>query len=313
MGSINVIIFGATGGVGSEAALAAKSHGANVFLAMRDTSKPFPNLTSDQEKEVGFTRVQADLLQPNTLQAAVTKTGSKHAFIYLAWASDDHMKAAAKALKSAGIDFIVFLSSGGIKGEAKDALPVNIAAYAHGQVEVTLNDTFGSEGFVAVRANYFASNARRWKPMFVSGDMKIVYPDVTFDWLSPRDVGRVCGALVAGGWSAAQGHNVVPLSGPNVISQRDAALVVAKSLGKSVTVTEIDEDTAVAAMTDAGAPVHLARGLMKIFKDRMESQKNDTTYAGPAYELSVENILKYGGKKATTFEEWIAEDKKAWV
>jgi len=114
MPSTKTLIFGATGAVGSAAARTAHGHGAEVILASRGISKPIPRLTSTQEQAGGFKRVQADLLNPDSVRAAVTKSGAKHAFIYAALQSTDYMRATVEALKSAGIEFVVFLSSSSI-------------------------------------------------------------------------------------------------------------------------------------------------------------------------------------------------------
>jgi uncharacterized protein YbjT (DUF2867 family) len=78
MSKTNTIIFGATGDVGSAVARTAHERGAKVFPATRSLSKPIPRLTSAQEQAGGFERVQADLLDADSVRAAVTKTGAKH-------------------------------------------------------------------------------------------------------------------------------------------------------------------------------------------------------------------------------------------
>lgn len=103
-----VIIFGPTGNVGSVAALTAAQLGAKVVLAMRDTQKAIPDLNADEEISGSFERVQADLTQPETVISAVNKTQAKSAFIYLNFGMPDGMKATIQALKSSGIEFVVF-------------------------------------------------------------------------------------------------------------------------------------------------------------------------------------------------------------
>ena len=97
------IIFGPTGHVGSATARAAQQHGAKVFLAMRNPEKRIPHLSVEQEQAAGFERIQADLTKPDTIRAAVTKTGAKHAFIYTVFSTADNMRSSIEALKSAGI------------------------------------------------------------------------------------------------------------------------------------------------------------------------------------------------------------------
>ena len=109
--SRKVIVFGPTGAVGSATARTAAELGSHVVLAMRNIEKSIPGLDAAAEKQGSFERVQADLTQPDTVRDAVTKTGAKYAFIYLAHGSPDHMKSTIVALKDAGVVEVMFLSS----------------------------------------------------------------------------------------------------------------------------------------------------------------------------------------------------------
>jgi len=299
MPSTKAIIFGATGAVGSAAALAAHENGAKVYLAMRDTSKAIPNLPSDQ----GFEKVQADLTKPETLHAAVTQTGAKHAFIYIAFSMADFMKSSLEALKSAGIDFVVFLSSNGVQGELEKVDQHDFIGYSHAQVELNLRDVFGEKGYTAVRPGYFASNITRWK--IEGNEVKVLYPETKFDWIVPGDIGRVCGTLVAGGW---KGENIVRLRGPTLTTQREAIGVVGKVLGKQLQVKEIDEEAGLKLFVEVTRlPVPVAEHLVEMIRDSMGPTG---MYLGNDNEEAAGNILKYGGKKPTTFEEWVVANKK---
>jgi NAD(P)-dependent dehydrogenase (short-subunit alcohol dehydrogenase family) len=119
MTTIKTIVFGPTGNVGFAAARGAQQHGAKVFLAMRDPRKPIPSLSAEQEAQGGFERVQADLTKPETIAMAVNQTGAKHAFIYVTFGTSDNMRSSIMALKSAGIKFVVFLSSDGIQSDIR--------------------------------------------------------------------------------------------------------------------------------------------------------------------------------------------------
>lgn len=94
----NVIIFGATGAIGSVAALKAHQEGVNVALAMRGPSKPIPTLD-----DVPAQKVQADLTKPETVRAAVYQSGATTAFIYAIHQMPDGMRSTLEALKESGI------------------------------------------------------------------------------------------------------------------------------------------------------------------------------------------------------------------
>lgn len=117
--SNNVLIFGGAGAVGRAAALAASKRGARVWLAMRDPSKTIPYLSTADEKTAGFQRIQADLLDPSSLKAAVTKSGVSIAFVYTIHSAKDSMKSAFEALKDAGITDVVLLSSYTVRPSAR--------------------------------------------------------------------------------------------------------------------------------------------------------------------------------------------------
>ena len=307
------IIFGPTGHVGSATARAAQQHGAKVFLAMRNPEKRIPHLSVEQEQAAGFERIQADLTKPDTIRAAVTKTGAKHAFIYTVFSTADNMRSSIEALKSAGIEFVVLLSSIAIQSESIDDLksipPSNFVAYAHAQVEINLAEIFGHGGFVAVRPGYFASNSMQWKTMIEAGEVKILYPDAKFDWISPEDIGRVCGVLAAGGSEVAREQNAISLYGPELISLRDAVAIMGSVFGKDIKVTELNEQDGLEAMKVSGIPEPVAKHLVKVLRTKMGLEESDELSVDQANEEAGDNILKYSGNMPTRFEQWTAENK----
>lgn len=316
MAPIRTIIFGATGGVASVVARTAQEQGAKVFLALRSTQKPIPGLSPEQEKAGGYERVEADLTKPETVQAAASKTQATQAFIYLAHASTDHMKSSLLALKSAGVEFVVFLSSSEVRGEDLSSIPQSdYIASSHAQVEINLADIFGERGFVAVRPAYFASNALRWAADARAGEIKVLYPDATFDWITPGDIGRVAGTLVAGGRSAldaAGGKNSIFLFGPQIISQRDAVAAIGRATGKDFKVVAITEEEAIQGYKAIGVPEHLAKTLVDLFGKR-ERGEYEEPYEGFVFEEAAGNIEKYAGTQPTRFEEWVRENKQAFL
>ncbi|KIY03455.1 uncharacterized protein Z520_00146 [Fonsecaea multimorphosa CBS 102226] len=309
----SVIIFGPTGNVGSATTLAAHGQGARVFLAMRNPEKAIPGFTPEQERDAGFERVYADLTKPETVQDAVAKTGAKYAFIYVV-RSPDHMKASIVALKSAGVEFVVFLSSYTVPDNlsVETISPSNFIAWGHGQVELNLDQVFGSDGYVAVRPGSFATNSLRWRKMVEDGEVKIAYPEAPFDWISPGDIGRVCGAVIAKGPQAVDGtagRKVIRLCGPEIMSQAAAADTIGRVLGKDLKVTRLNEQEGVDFFVQtANVPEPAARQLISMLKERAEEGKSGAELY-ESYEEAVANILKYGGRPPTRFHEWVEENK----
>lgn len=310
---MKVIVFGATGRVGSAAARTAQQNGATVILAVRDLQKPIPGLSREEEHEAGFEKVEADLTNPEAVRAAVAKTGAKRAFLYAVLGAPGRIGPTIAALKSGGIEFVVFLSSAAIRGDIRSVPASEFIPYIHAQVEISLEETFGVHGFVAVRPAYFASNSLRWKGMIRAGEVKLIRPETKFDWLSPRDIGSVCGKLLATERPIIDGtggpKNFIGLVGPEVMSLRDGVSVIGRAIGKDIKVTEVDEEQGLEVLVkEEGLPEPVARQLIKGLKAMAE--RGHRFYQDPEYDEKTSNIEKYTGRRATRFQEWVEENRQ---
>lgn len=311
MTSRSVIVFGPTGAVGSATACAARQNGAKVALAMRDTSKPIPGIDST-EKTDGYQLIQADLSQPDTVRAAVSQTGAKHAFIYMIFNSSDHMRASIEALKDAGIETVVLLSSFGVQGDLRAISPDDLISYAHAQVEINLEEVFGKEKFVAVRPAFFSSNTFWWaRPIATEAEVQVSFPEVKFDYISPEDIGAVCGTFLSGAAQLDEQDNFVYLVGPEMLSVREAIGTIARVIGKDVTVKTVsDEECLQALITKSGVPEPLAKHLMSNFIDMREGKGMFGTADLSAYQA---NIQRYLQRPSAKFEQWVEENKEKFT
>ncbi|KAJ6490254.1 NmrA-like family protein [Mycena vitilis] len=316
--AISVLVFGATGAVGSACARHAHSLGATVTLAVRDTKKPIPGLSLEQEKAAGYKRVEADLTKPETITEAVAQSGAKHAFVYLVFSPPtvpDPNRAALKALKAAGVEFVVFLSSFSVAlyEPSIDTVPAReYIPHAHAQVELALRDVFGSS-YVALRPAGFASNTLRWAGQFKSGVVRIPHPEANFDWIVPEDIGRAGGTILAGGPSSTGRKTDVLLCGPKVINQGDAAKIIGKAVGKEITVEAVSDEEAVKDLA-AHLPEHLAKHLIGSLVNGFAGAtlSLETFWVSDEYSGAVENVRKYAGKP-TTLEEWATQHKGSFA
>ncbi|PKX90149.1 NmrA-like family protein [Aspergillus novofumigatus IBT 16806] len=313
MSQPTVIVFGPTGGVGSATALTAHKHNAKVILAMRDTTKSIPGLTSEQESTGNFERVQADLTSPESIHAAVTKTGAKHAFIYLTFGTADAMRASIEALKGAGIETVVFLSSisVSIHGDADAVPPSDFIAFSHAQVEVNLRDVFGDD-YVAVRPAFFASNSLWWKSGALGGEVKLAYPEAVYDYIAPEDIGSVAGTFLVNGLPAGEDgskKNSVELVGPEKMTIREVVGVIGKAVGKEVKVTQVDEQEALQDMiTVTGLPEPVANAILAQLRKQEES---DGFFGLP--EEALGNVQRYTGRPSLRFHEWVDLNKEKFL
>ncbi|KAJ5259326.1 hypothetical protein N7478_012307 [Penicillium angulare] len=293
-----VIVFGPTGKVGSVAALTAHEEGAKVILAMRDPSKSIPILDG-----LCIERVQADLTKPETISTAVRQTGAKHAFIYIAHGGNDGMRGSITALKNAGIESVVFLSSFTIKHDIRAVPPTELVPYIHAQVEISLDDIFAENG-VAVRPGYFASNSLQMKSDCLAGEVKLPNPDALFDWIAPGDIGRVCGSILAHGTE----ERVVPVVGPHKLSYHEVVAEIGRVIGKELRITKVSGEEAVQVMSDK---LHVPRHFAEWFVTNITGDSSDISNS-PDYAKAVENIWKYN-KEPVTFEQWLSENKALFL
>ena len=310
MASKSVIVFGASGKVASAVASTAKHEGAKVYMASRNPKKAVPDLGSGAPAR--FDAVYADLSKPDTVRDAITSTGAKRAFFYLLMTASDAMRGVIDAMKFAGIEFVVFLSSLAVRDKAAPDLE-NIIAVKHARVETILEEIFGQGHYAAVRPGYFATNTLRWKDMIAKGEVKIPFADVVFDWIDERDIGAVAGKLLAGN---SQALETVPadrglwINGAALLSQRAAAETISKTLEKDLKITSLTEEEGVQFFViEGGIPKPMAVQLVKMLKERND-EVPDGHYKEPFFATGQAHLRRVTGKDPTTFAHWV-EDHKA--
>lgn len=303
----SVIVFGPTGQVGSVAARTAAGLGATVWLAMRDPSKNIPGLSKDSEAAGGFQRVQADLQNPESVSQAIKTSGAKHAFIYLVHHASDHLQGTITAMKTAGIEFVVFLSSFTILvNQALREIPSSdLIPYVHAQVEANLDDVFGSDNFVAVRPGCFATNLLSEKGGIVANDVKLYGAEFEQDNIIPSDIGRVVGNILVSG--PKNGQKKVYLYGPEILSIHDSIATIGKVLGKDLKVTILTPKEGYDKFIKLGMPPLFADYMVKTQSTKGPDKGNGERF--PNYKEGVDNVLLYTGQPPVSLEQWVKENK----
>ncbi|RYP27841.1 hypothetical protein DL767_007489 [Monosporascus sp. MG133] len=317
----NVLVFGVTGEVGSAVALEAHARGARVTLALRDVSKPNEWISPEQERAAGLQRITADLTDPAAVTRAVHQTGAQAAFIY-AVRSSDMMRGAITALRDAGIQYVVFLSTSQVKnaGATKDDIRSierdHFIPWQHAQVEIGLEEL--GLPHTALRVGFFASN-----PMRIYLDRSVepkqvhlLAPEVPHDPIDPADIGRVAGAvlvnprLYASGYPATNGStplkDVVYLSGPALLSQSEQWDIINRELAAAgkpqVTVIHITVEQYLKNLAALNVPDMVAKSLAK---SMVETR---ALYAAEDYEKQMGNVELLTGRKATSFEDFVKRE-----
>lgn len=295
-----VIIFGPTGAVGSSAAAEAGKRGAKVWLAMRDTSKAIPGL---DEKTGNYERIQADLTDPASIKSAVQKSGAKAAYFYQVRAPDG-MRPAIRAMKDAGIEYVVFLSSFTILPDEKleDIKPDQLIPFMHSSVEIAV----GEMGLPStmLRPGAFAYNIM-WQNIDQSKqpwEALIPKSDRRADGIVQKDIGRVGGATLVD--RPSQGHKeIIYLYGPALLTRKEQIAVIEEVGGSKIETKVLNDEEYTQYLLGKGFPQVIVDYLVKA----EHAGKMDVFYANGRHEEGVNNIKKYSGYEATTFKEYMKE------
>lgn len=300
--SPRVIIFGASGAVARSAAFEAQKRGAIVHLAMRDTNKAIPGLTPEMEQQRGFKRVRADLSDPKSVQDAVSQSEATVAFTYIVHAAQDGLRATFDAMKKTGISHVVLLSSYTLyrHPNAKAAMhSSDFIPAAHGKVEVSLAES--GLAHTIVRPMYFNSNLKHEAEGFKKGELTLLRLEAVSDYIAPEDVGSVCGAKLVDHPSESE---IVPLCGPDLLSQKEAWEIVAQATGRDLTITEISEDEFI-SKKERAVPSIVAHALAEYFLGDDKAR-----YPAERYKEASANIKRYTGRDPIRLSAWIKAHKK---
>jgi NAD(P)-dependent dehydrogenase (short-subunit alcohol dehydrogenase family) len=303
----SVIIFGPTGQVGSAAACTAGELGAKVWLAMRDVNKSIPGLKEEKENSGDFHRIQADLQDPESVSQAVKTSGAKRAFIYLVHGASDHLKGTITAMKGAGIEFVVFLSSFTIltNRSLREIPASDIIPHVHAQIEANLDDTFGSDHYVAVRPGCFITNLLSEKSGIAANEVTLYGGSFEQDNIVPSDIGKVVGNILVSG--PQNGQKKVYLYGPEILSIHDSISKIGKTLGKDLKITHLDAKEGYERYLSFGMPAEFAKYMVDTLGTKGTDKGRGERF--PNYEEGVSNVKLYTAKSATSLEEWVKENR----
>lgn len=307
----NVVVFGPTGTVGGITALEAHKRGAKVWLAMRDPSKTIDEIPGDVEKSGNFTRVQADLTDPASVAKAIKESGAKAVYIYLIHNSPDFTRGSLQAMRDAGVEYVVFLSSFSVKPdlELRQVLRENFIPFAHAQVEVAVEE-IGFPYFTSLRPAQFASNYFKNFLDRSSNPPRAQYirEDAIGDNIAPEDIGEVAGTVLVERPSDAT--EVIYLCGPELMTAKQSWELVKKITGRSdIDTTPMQEEHYVEALIAQGMPPPAVKYIAKAMAE-MEDPK--VMYPDALYGQGTANVKKYTGREATKFVDYLEAHKAEW-
>lgn len=278
-----IVVTGATGNVGRPLIEALAEAGEQVVAVSR---RPGPSPAD------GVRHAQADLGSAESMRPVLE--GADAFFILLAGELLGFGEAATDLLaaaKDAGVKRVVLLSSQ-INATRPDSA-------SHGRLREFEEAVRGSGlDFTILRAGGFASNAFAWAES-VRADRTVFAPfgDVALPVVDPADIAAVAAVVLRENGHAGRTYE---LTGPEAVSPRAQAEVIAEAIGEEVTLVELTREAAHAHMAQF-MPEDVIPGTLDILGAPLPAEQQVSP--------DVETVL---GRPATPFSGWVSRSLPAF-
>jgi uncharacterized protein YbjT (DUF2867 family) len=234
------LVIGATAHFGRQAVEELVAAGVPVRALTRDPER------AGLSEEVDV--VRADLTRPETLPAALA--GVEAAFLVLPYGMD--VAPLLAAAREAGVRRLVFLSSGAVVPGA-ERQPDVIAQY-HRDVERAIEAS--GIGWTFLRLLFPAINSLSFAMQLQGGDViRAPYADAAVSAVHERDVAEVAARILVGGGHASRAYD---LTGPESLTQAEQVRVLGETLGRPLTVEDLDPEPVLEQMSQFMDPDFLA-------------------------------------------------------
>ncbi|SFW42976.1 NAD(P)H-binding protein [Amycolatopsis australiensis] len=275
---MTILVTGARGHVGRAVLDALFAAGQDVRAASRDATT----------LDVGVPAVSADLEDAATLDAALD--GVSAVFLYT---RPQGIEGFVKAAEAAGVRHVVQLSSSATL-EPKSAQ--SHLARLHRAVEEALEAApFAS---TVLNPGAFATNVLGWREDIAAGVVRTAYPDARIGAIHEQDIGDVAARILTDG---SHGGEALPLTGPEPISFREQAEVLADVLGKRLRVEELTPEQEAARMAARGWPPEVAPEVLRTW---------ERTTREPSVVTDV--VREVTGRAPRSFRQWVEENRGAF-
>lgn len=277
-----IVVTGATGNIGRPLVRALIDAGEQMTAVSRRVA----------EVPDGARHVVADLADPASLEPALT--GAKALFLLLS--GDLHAVGASPAeliakAADAGVRRVVLLSSLGVATR-----PFGTTRIAMRELEDVLRES--GLDWAILRPGGFDSNALGWaESVRTQGIVAAPFGDTGVPIVDPADIGEVAAACLVDDRHVG---GVYELTGPEVITPRQQAEVLAAALGRPVRFHELTRAEAKAFMTES-VPGELADDTLDILSSPNEAELRVSP--------DVERVL---GRQPRSFADWVARNIAAF-
>jgi uncharacterized protein YbjT (DUF2867 family) len=275
---MTILVTGARGHVGRAVLEALVAAGQDVRASSRDaTTLDVPD---------GVAKVSADLEDASTLDAALE--GVSGVFLYTRPQGVDGV---VKAAEAAGVRHVVLLSSAAtLEPEAAQG---RIAALHHAAEQAVTAAPFAS---TVLNPGAFATNTLGWRADIAEGVVRTAYPDARIGAIHERDIADVAARILIDG---SHDGESLPLTGPEPISFREQAEVLADVLGRPLRLEELTAEQAIERMLALGWPPEVPQSVLGVW-ERTVSEPSPVT----------DVVREVTGAAPRTFRQW-AEDHRA--
>ena len=287
-GTEKILVTGATGDVGSAVVQNLVALGANI----RALEHVQP--VAQELREAGVEVVSADLLKPETLDAAFD--GVKKVFLYtpLIAGAGEMASNGIAAAKRAGNVNIVRLS---------EAPPEPVSTLRIGMMHIETNAQVEASGlpYTSLRPTFFMQNTMMAAQTIASdGMIYMPFKDGKLGMIDIRDVAEVSAKVLT-----TEGHEgqTYILTGPTSISLGDVASDLSKVLGKEVNYVNVPMEAAREAMISMGQPEWLTDATCEYFENHSNGGNDFTTndvekvtgHPARSYETFARDFAQYFG------------------
>ncbi|MFI1767682.1 SDR family oxidoreductase [Streptomyces sp. NPDC020800] len=277
-----IVVTGATGNVGRPLTQALAAAGEQVTAVSRH-AVAMPD---------GVRHVAADLAEPTSLTPAFDKAKA----LFLLLSGDLHAPEARPTdiiglAAASGVRRVVLLSSQGVATR-----PLGPSRVVMRAVEDALRES--GLDWAVLRPGGFASNALAWaESVRTQGTVAAPFGDVGVPVIDPADIAEVAAACLL---DDRHTGGVYELTGPEVITPRQQAEVIAAALGSPVRFHEVTRDEARTTMTRF-VPLELADDTLDIISAPNPAELRISP--------DVERVL---GRAPRPFTGWVARNIAAF-
>lgn len=284
---MSILVFGASGTIGSHLIQELSTAGESARAAFR--SRP-------PAEQAGVQPVKVDLATGEGLDDALT--GGVESIFLLVGGAPDQVAAELRALEAAqkhSVKRIVKLSVLGAETEAYSFAKI------HRPIERAIESS--GLGWTFLRPGSFMQNFITFYGDTIRSDNAIFLPcgDAREAHVDARDIARVAAHVLTSDGDEYNGQ-AYDLLGPESISYADAAAIISKEIGRTISYVDISEEDFKAAMLAAGLPEPMVEDLTDLFRFIREG----------SFAKSGTAVKDITGREPTNFSAFARAHAGAW-